>query len=155
VDARAGVVCCSRSMFVGMDALVTADDVNRWLATGWPGSPNTCTDVGARHAVATLTVTEAQIRPGNLISGPTQFAMADAVLYYAVFGAIGIEPMAVTSELSIRFLRPAAGITLWGRADLLTVGRRTIVGSISVWTNDPAKPCAVAQGTYLRPAEPR
>jgi uncharacterized protein (TIGR00369 family) len=134
------------------EAQVTAQDVNRFLEESWSGSMNVCTDVGARHAVANLTVTETQLRPGNLISGPTQFAMADAVLYYAVFGAIGIEPMAVTSELSIRFLRPAAGNTLWGRADLLTVGRRTIVGSVAVWTTDPAKPCAVAQGTYLRPA---
>ncbi len=134
------------------EAHVTADDVNRFLAESWSGSMNVCTDVGARHAVAKLTVSEAQLRPGNLISGPTQFAMADAAMYYAVFGAIGIEPMAVTSELSIRFLRPAVGTTLWGRADLLTVGRRTIVGSISVWTADPDKPCAVAQGTYLRPA---
>jgi uncharacterized protein (TIGR00369 family) len=140
-------------MFVAMsEAQVTADDVNRFLQESWSGSMNVCTDVGARHAVAQLTVTEAQLRPGSLISGPSQFAMADAVLYYAVFGAIGIEPMAVTSELSIRFLRPAVGTTLWGRADLLTVGRRTIVGSIAVWTTDSAKPCAVAQGTYLRPA---
>lgn len=131
---------------------VTAADVNNFLSSSWPGSVNLCTDVGARHAVAKLEVSEAQLRPGNLISGPTQFALCDAVMYYAVFGAIGIEPMAVTSELSIRFLRPAVGTTLWGRADLLTVGRRTIVASMAVWTDDESRPSAVAQGTYLRPA---
>jgi len=32
------------------------------------------------------------------------------------------------------------------------VGRRSIIGSIVAWTDDPAKPVAVAQGTYVRPA---
>jgi uncharacterized protein (TIGR00369 family) len=135
-----------------MTRALTAHDINEFLRSGWSSSRNVCSDVGPRHAIATLAVEDAQIRPGNLISGPTQFAIADAVLWFAVFGAIGIEPMAVTSELSIRFLRPAIGMELTARADLHTVGRRTMVGSVSVWTSDPAKPCAVAQGTYLRPA---
>ncbi len=135
-----------------MTPAVTAEHINEYLRTAWASSRNVCADAGPRHAVATLSVEEGQIRPGNLISGPTQFALADAVLWFAVFGAIGIEPMAVTSELSIRFLRPAIGLELTARADLHTVGRRTMVGSVSVWTTDPAKPCAIAQGTYLRPA---
>ena len=135
-----------------MDAAVNAEQVNEFLDTQWVGSQNRCVEVGARHAVARLVVGELQIRPGGLISGPTQFALADAAMYYAVFGAIGIEPMAVTSELSIRFIRPATGSELFARCDLFTVGRRTIVGSVAVWTTDSDKPSAVAQGTYLRPA---
>ena len=132
-------------------AQVTADEVNRFLQTAWTATRNNCVEVGPRHATARIRVVESELRPGNLISGPTQFSIADAALYFAVFGAIGIEPMAVTSELSIRFLRPAVGLDLFARADLHTVGRRTIVGSVSVWTTDPSKPSAVAQGTYLRP----
>ena len=135
-----------------LQPMVTAQDVNEFLATNWAGSQNKCVEVGARHAVASLVVAEAQLRPGNLISGPTQFTLADASMYYAVFGAIGIEPMAVTSELSIRFLRPAVGTVLFGRSDLVTVGRRTMVANIKVWPSDEDKPCAIAQGTYLRPA---
>ena len=64
---------------------------------------------------------------------------------------LGIEPMTLTSELSIRFLRPARGRELRARADLHQVGRRSIVGSVVAWTDDVAKPVAVAQGTYVRP----
>ena len=58
---------------------------------------------GPRHA--------SQPRPATseIISGPTLFALCDGVLWHALFGAVGIEPMALTSELSIRFLRPAIG----------------------------------------------
>jgi uncharacterized protein (TIGR00369 family) len=130
---------------------VTADDVNAFLAEAWPGGANECVEIGDRHAVARAVLDQRSIRPGGLISGPTQFGLCDAALWYAVFGAIGIVPMAVTSELSIRFLRPALGPELFARAELQTVGRRTMVGSVSAWTTDPGKPVAIAQGTYLRP----
>ena len=61
--------------------------------------------------------------------------------------------MALTSELSIRFLRPAVGEILWARATLDATGRRNIVGTVRIWADDRAhKPTAVAQGTYALPA---
>lgn len=132
----------------------SVDEINAFLGSLFQGARNRCVEVSERHAVAVFEPDADSLRPGGLISGPTQFSMADAVLYYATFGAIGIEPMAVTSELSIRFLRPAVGDRLWGRADLETVGSRSIVGNVRVWTESPDKPCAVAQGTYARPRIP-
>jgi acyl-coenzyme A thioesterase PaaI-like protein len=38
-----------------------------------------------------------------------------------------VEPRALTSELSIRFLRPAIGETLWARAAVDSAGRRNVV----------------------------
>ena len=69
------------------------------------------------------------------------------------FVAIGrIGPRALTSELSIRFLRPAQGERIWARADLATATRRSVVGSVSVWMDDRSdRPTAVAQGTYVLP----
>jgi acyl-coenzyme A thioesterase PaaI-like protein len=61
--------------------------------------------------------------------------------------------MALTSELSIRFLRPCIGEVLWGRATIDTAGRRNIVGTVRIWTDaNEGKPSAVAQGTYVLPA---
>ena len=92
------------------------------------------------------------IRPGGFIAGPTQFAVVDAALWFLVFGALGrIEPMALTSELSIRYLRPAIGPMLYARADLAAISRRSVVGTVTVWTADPDRPTAVAQGTYALP----
>ena len=93
------------------------------------------------------------MRPGGFISGPAQFGLADAALWYLVFAAIGrIEPMALTSELSIRYLRPAQGSVLWAKATLESAGRRNVVGTVHVWCDDRVdKPTASAQGTYALP----
>ena len=93
------------------------------------------------------------LRPGGYVSGPTQFALADAALWYLVFGAIGrVEPMALTSELSIRFIRPAIGETLWARATLDVAGRRNVVGTVRIWVDEREdRATAVAQGTYALP----
>jgi uncharacterized protein (TIGR00369 family) len=79
------------------------------------------------------------------------FGLCDAALYYACFTRIGIEPMALTSELSIRYLRPAVGDEVWARATLAHCGRRSIIGTVTVHTGDETRPVAVAQGTYVRP----
>ena len=133
-------------------SLVTVDEINAFLERDFPGNGNRCEEVGERWATAILPTDAINLRPGGIISGPTVFGICDAALYYACFTAIGIEPMTLTSELSIRFMRPARGEVLRARADLHQVGRRSIIGSIVAWTDDPAKPVAVAQGTYVRPA---
>ncbi len=132
------------------------DDINEMVHQAFPGSPNTCVELGERYAVAEMIVTPDVIRPGGFVSGPSQFGLADAALWYLVFAAIGrIEPMALTSELSIRFLRPAVGDRMRARAELASRSRRSVVGSVRVWAGDQEhKPTAVAQGTYALPQEP-
>jgi uncharacterized protein (TIGR00369 family) len=131
-------------------------DVNDMVRTAFPGSNNECAELGPGFALARMVPTPESIRPGGYISGPTQFGIVDGALWYLVFAAIGrVEPMALTSELSIRFLRPATGSTLWARATLESAGRRQIVGSVRVWTDDnEQRPTAVAQGTYVLPGPP-
>lgn len=132
-------------------SLVTVDAINEFLERDFAGTSNRCAEVGDRWATARFDSSAAALRPGGIISGPTVFGLCDAALYYACFTAIGIEPMALTSELSIRFMRPAIGSTLWARADLHHVGRRSIIGNVIAWTDDLTRPVAVAQGTYVRP----
>ncbi len=127
--------------------------VNEMVREQFPGSTAECVELGSDYALARMSVEPDAIRPGNYVSGPTQFALADAALWYLVFGAIGrLEPMALTSELSIRFVRPAQGSTLWARATLDSAGRRTIVGTVKIWVdNREDKPSSVSQGTYALP----
>jgi uncharacterized protein (TIGR00369 family) len=128
-------------------------DVNAMVRDAFPSSENLCTELGDGYAVACRRVDAVELRPGGFISGPTQFGLADAALWYLVFAVIGrIEPMALTSELSIRFLRPAVGDVLWARATIDSAGRRNIVGTVRIWPDDrPHKLTAVAQGTYVLP----
>jgi acyl-coenzyme A thioesterase PaaI-like protein len=134
----------------------TVEEINEMVATAFPGTESRCAEVGADFAVAHRIVGADALRPGGFISGPTQFAVADAALWYLVFGAIGrVEPMALTSELSIRFLRPALGEVLYARATLDSVGRRNVVGTVRMWCDDREhKPTATAQGTYALPRPP-
>lgn len=131
----------------------TVAAINEMIDQLFPGSNNTCHEIGPTFALARREVTEEELRPGAFVSGPAQFGLADAALWYLVFGATGrIEPMALTSELSIRFLRPAQGKILWARATLDVAGRRNIVGTVRVWCDDrESKPTSTAQGTYVLP----
>ena len=138
-----------------MPAAITADEINAYLTEAFPISGQRCLEVGERWAVAAITPDERSRRPGDIISGPTIFGLCDAVLWYALFGAVGLEPMALTSELSIRYLRPARGDTVFARAELHHVGKRSVIGSICCWVDEAEdKTVAVAQGTYIRP-QPR
>lgn len=133
-------------------AAVTAAQINAYLDSADFGTGSRCLEVGADFAIARYDASTANLRPGGIVSGPTLFGLCDAVLWYALFGAVGIEPMALTSELSIRFLRPARGMAVLARADLHHAGRRSVIGSIRCWMEeDPDTTVAVAQGTYVRP----
>ncbi|MEO7398175.1 MAG: PaaI family thioesterase [Ilumatobacteraceae bacterium] len=130
---------------------VSVSDINEFLARDFTGAMNTCEAIGKRWAVARMTPSESNLRPGSIISGQTVFGLCDATLYYACFTVIGIEPMVLTSEMSIRYLRPARGDVLRARAVLDHAGKRSLIGTVTVWTDAPERPVAVAQGTYVVP----
>lgn len=135
-----------------MPDTITPQKINDILIQNWPTARCFCKEVGPKQAIATLTVNNSDLRPGGFVSGPTQFATADAALWFLCFGAIGrIEPLAMTSDLNIRFLNPARGKTVFARAELHKIGKRSMVGSVTLWTDDPEKPCAIGQGTYILP----
>lgn len=133
---------------------ITADLITAEAGRLYPGCGVECHQVGPDWVLAHRQARPDDIRPGEYISGPTQFATADSALWFLAFVVLGrIEPMAVTSELSIRYLRPARGSRLWARASLDSLGRRQMVGSVRVWAADRAdRPSAIAQGSYVYPA---
>lgn len=130
---------------------VTPEEINEFLRSEFGGNSNHCESVGDRWAVAKMETSAINLRPGGIISGPTVFGICDAALYYACFTVMGIVPMVLTSEMSIRFMRPARGEVLRARAALHHAGRRSLIGSVVAWTDDPDKPVAAAQGTYMAP----
>jgi len=131
----------------------TAEAVNDFFAREFPSGHAgglRCVEIGAGFAVARWPYDPTQLRPGSLISGPTQFALADLAFWFATFTAVGLAPMAVTSELYIAFLRPAKGGDLLARAELLRVGRTKISGVVRLWIDGaPDRPVAHASGSYV------
>lgn len=136
-----------------MDPSLTVEQINESIAELYPGTRNRCSEIGADFVIVTVEVIDSDIRPGGFVSGPTQFALADCALWFLSFAALGrIEPMALTSELSIRFLRPAQGSRLVCRAELEARSRRSVVGTCHTWIDGaPDKITSTAQGTYAVP----
>lgn len=142
-----------RSVCCAVVSELTVDAINAMIREQFPGSANFCVELGTDHAVAAYDVQDANLRPGGFVSGPTQFALIDSALWFTTFVGLGrIEPMALTSELSIRYLRPAQGDRLLCRATIEAVSRRSVVGTAHVWVDGrPDKITATAQGTYAVP----
>lgn len=107
-----------------------------------------CASLGESSAAARWTHDPATLRPGGLISGPVQFTAADLALWYLSFTIVGLNPMAVTSDLSITFLRPASGGDLHAEARLLRAGRTRISGRVDLWVEGDDRLVAHATGSY-------
>jgi uncharacterized protein (TIGR00369 family) len=94
---------------------------------------------------------EDHLRPGGTISGPTMMELADFAMYVAVFSAIGPQPLAVTTNLSINFLRKPAPADLLADAKLLKVGKRLVVGEVAIYSDGQDAPVAHVTSTYSVP----
>jgi uncharacterized protein (TIGR00369 family) len=91
------------------------------------------------------------LRPGGTIAGPAQMALVDVAMYGLVMSRLGRVELAVTTSLSINFLRrpkPAA-ITAEGR--LLKLGKRLAVGDVTLHSEGVVDPIAHAVVTYSLP----
>lgn len=134
---------------------LSAAEVERIIRDGVPASaeyPFTIEAITDRGADARYPFHAGVLRPGGTISGPTMFTLADATMYAAVLGHLGDVRMAVTSELSIRFLRRPPPRDLIARAELLRVGRRQAVIEVRIHADGDDAPVAVALGTYALPS---
>ena len=91
------------------------------------------------------------LRPGGTISGPTMFALADVALYAAILAQIGEVKLAVTTSLTINFLRRPEPDDLIGEARLFKLGKRLAVGEVALFSAGVADMVAHATGSYSIP----
>lgn len=112
-------------------------------------------EIGEGGARLRLPASESVLRPGGTISGPAMMTLADFAMYVAVLGAIGRVEMALTTNLSINFLRPPPPGDLVGDCRLLKLGKRLAYGEVLVTSaavgND--EPVAHATLTYSIPPD--
>ncbi|MBU0825913.1 MAG: PaaI family thioesterase [Alphaproteobacteria bacterium] len=132
-----------------------ADALNAFMAEAFPnsapGSRGTVISAVPGHIQARMIPTELALRPGGLISGPTQMGFADMAAYALVLAHIGPVAMAVTSALNYQFLRPCRPGQLFADAHMLHLGKRLAVMDVRIWTDDPDKPVGQANVTYAIP----
>jgi uncharacterized protein (TIGR00369 family) len=134
----------------------TLEQVNDFLRAELPFARELgilCEALRPDEAVARWRFSERFLRPVRFVSGPVLMALADVALYFAVFTRGGLSPHAVTNELKMNFLRPAAaGRDVLARARVLKRGRRVVYGAVELWEEgDPERLVAHATSSYVLP----
>lgn len=98
-------------------------------------------------------VGEANLRPGGTVSGPTMMTLVDTAFYWLVLAMVGPKALAVTTHLSIDFMRRPEEGDLVADAEMLKLGRSLAVGRVTVFSGQAAGPVAHATITYAIPPE--
>jgi uncharacterized protein (TIGR00369 family) len=117
----------------------------------YPGCGLTIEHVDYANARIRRHFQENYIRPGGTISGATMMELADFAMYVAVFSAVGPQPLAVTTNLNINFLRKPRKGDLFADARLLKVGKRLAVGEVEIYSDGAPEPVAHVTSTYSIP----
>ena len=140
------------------DALrLTAAEINAFLTGTFTDSEGASTgsvvELEPGRARLIRRADAVSIRPGGAIWGPSLMSLADVAVYALVLAHIGIVPMAVTTSLTMHFLRPAKPGDLIADALLLRLGKRIATAEVRLWTEGPDKIAAHATVAYAIPQE--
>ncbi len=134
---------------------VTIEEIEKLLADTIPLTRFLRMRIAAlEHGAARVTLPGSpdHTRAGGTVSGPAIMALADTAIYAAVLTRIGLEPMAVTADLSVRFLRRPPPEDLHAEARVLHLGRRTAVAEVRIFGSGDERLVAHATGSYALPA---
>lgn len=107
--------------------------------------------VGPGTAHVRLNATERHVRPGNTVSGPAIFGLADIGGYACCISHCGPKALAVTTSLTINFMRKSEAGPIDGHARILKLGRSLLVFDIEIHGAHGAGIIAHATGTYALP----
>jgi uncharacterized protein (TIGR00369 family) len=108
---------------------------------------------GINRARMRMAAHNKNLRPGNTLSGPSMFQLADVALYVAILATLGERAIqAVTTNMNINFLsRPAPG-DLFADVKLVKVGKRLVVGEVELFSRGGDALVAHAIATYAMPS---
>ena len=135
-------------------AVMTAEDLERFMAREFPqvAEDFVVENVAPMQVRIRMKIGERHLRPGGTVSGPSIFALADVAIYLATLAMIGPVALAVTTNISMDFMRkPEAGVDLFAEARLLKLGRSLAVGDVLIYSEGGSDPVARASMTYAIP----
>lgn len=133
---------------------MNAAELNAFLDEAFPSGGKRSSVVehaDGKLARMRLSYDASQLRPGGTLSGPTMMSLADSVMYALVLSAIGRVPLAVTTNLSINFLRKPEPADLIAEARMLKLGRSLAVGDVVIRSDGRDDVVAHAVVTYSIP----
>jgi uncharacterized protein (TIGR00369 family) len=133
---------------------MTTDEINAFLARAFTGD-RTPVVVGSSATSATCKIAfhQDQVRPGGTLSGPTMMGLADTTAYALVLAAVGFKPLAVTTNLSINFMRKPAQADLLATATLMKLGKALAVMDVAIHSEGDERLVAHAVVTYSIPPD--
>ena len=138
--------------------VLSAEDVERVIRDGVPAAGETGLRVesaaGGRARVR-QPFRENLVRPGGTLSGPTMMGLADSAMYAAILGQLGRIEMAVTQNLNINFLSRPAARDLIAEAEIIRLGRRSVVLEVRLFSDGAEAMVAHVTGIYALPGENR
>ena len=135
---------------------ISLEELRRLLTAEFPeafhsGSSLSILRIGHGSAKLRHAFRPKSLRPGGTISGTTMMLLADAAMYVAVLASIGWVPLAVTTNLSIHFLKKPGPRALDAECRLLKLGTRLAVGEIAIRSQGEDELAAHATSTYSIP----
>ena len=104
------------------------------------------------HSLVKLSPEEQDLRPGNTISGPVMFEIADCAFYAAILFK-DPDPMSVTVNCSMNFFKRPSVSDLFAKATILKFGQKLVVGEVTIYSGNINNSVAQAMMTYARPAK--
>jgi uncharacterized protein (TIGR00369 family) len=103
------------------------------------------------HVELTLRTTDAHLRAGGTVSGPTLMMLADTAAYLVIASRLGPVALAVTTNLEIHFLSKPEPGELWVTGSILKLGKRIAVTEVRIHGGEPRALLAHATVTYSIP----
>lgn len=143
-----------------LQPVMDADAVNIFLKQVYPQlnddfADYMATDVFPGGCIVRLNATDRHLRPGNTVSGPSLFTLADIGGYVCVLTHAGPEALSVTTNLNINFMRKAEAGPIDGHCRILKLGKSLMVFEIDMVAGPDGLTVAHATGTYSIPPKRR
>ncbi len=134
--------------------MASKEELTEFFKRDFPQADFVIERVGEKSATLRKKTDHRHLRPGGTVSGPLLMEMADAALYVAILGEIGLVALAVTTNLNTNFLRkPSSDKDILAECTLIKVGKLLAIGEVSLYSNGISEPVAHAVGTYAIPPE--
>ena len=109
-----------------------------------------------QEATVRLSVNNRHLRPGNTVSGPSMFLLADVAAYIAILAQVGARTQAVTTSAHMDFLRkPQAQADIIATTKVLKIGKQLAVVDVYLYSENDENMVARASMTYSLPPIPQ
>ncbi|MET0169324.1 MAG: PaaI family thioesterase [Aliihoeflea sp.] len=136
--------------------VMDAAEINTFLKQVYPQlnddyAAYEATEIFPGGCVVRLNADKRHLRPGNTISGPSLFTLADIGGYVCVLSHAGPDALSVTTNLNINFMRKAEAGPVEGHCRILKLGRSLMVFDIEMLSGADRHVVAHATGTYSIP----